>query len=56
MWRSNREPEMWTTFAIVIGAILCCLFVIPFLYGFVTEFLKLRRQGRQPHLRIFNEE
>ena len=46
---------MWTTLGIIIGAILCCLFVIP-LYGFVTEFLKQRREGRQPRLRIFDEE
>jgi len=47
---------MWTAFGIIIGVILCCLFVIPFLYGFVTEFLKMRRQGRKPRLRIFNEK
>jgi hypothetical protein len=56
MRRSNLEPEMWMTFAIVIGVILCCLFVVPFLYGFVTEFFRTRRQGRQPRLRIFDEE
>lgn len=47
---------MWTWLGIIIGAILCCLFVVPFMYGFVTEFFKMRRQGRQPRLRIFDEE
>jgi hypothetical protein len=42
--------------AIVIGAILCCLCVVPFMYGFAAEFLKMRREGRRPRLRIFNEE
>jgi hypothetical protein len=55
MRRSNQEPEMWTIFGIIIGGI-GCLFVVPFLYGFVTELLKARRQGRKPRLRIFNEE
>jgi hypothetical protein len=47
---------MWTTFAIVIGVIPCGLFVVPFVYGFVTEFFRLRWLARQPRLRIFDEE
>ena len=47
---------MLTALGIIIGGILCSLTVIPFLYGFVTEFFKLRRQSQQPHLRIFEEE
>jgi hypothetical protein len=41
---------MWTAFGVTIGVVLCCLRVIPFAYGFVTEFLKMRRQGRKPKL------
>jgi hypothetical protein len=47
---------MWTTLGIIIGGILCLLVVIPFMQGFVAEFFKMRREARQPRLRIFDEE
>jgi hypothetical protein len=46
---------MWTIFYVVLGAILC-LIVIAFMHGFVAEFCKMRREARQPRLRIFDEE
>jgi hypothetical protein len=47
---------MWTWIRIVIGAILCCLFGVPFMHGFITEFFRLRRESRQPRLRLFKED
>ena len=47
---------MRTALAIMFGVAVSGLFVVPFLWGFVTEFLKLRRQGRKPRLRIFDEK
>jgi hypothetical protein len=47
---------MWTALAIMFGLFVLSLFVIPFVYGFVTAFLKLRRQGRRPRLRVFREK
>jgi hypothetical protein len=47
---------MWTACFIVFGIFVTGLFMVPFLWGFVTEFLKLRRQGRKPRLRIFDEK
>ena len=46
---------MWMILYIVLGAVLC-LFMVPFMYGFITEFFKMRQQGRPPRLRIFDEE
>jgi len=46
---------MWMILYIVLGAVLC-LFMVPFMYGFLAEFFKMRRVARQPRLRIFDEE
>jgi hypothetical protein len=46
---------MWMILYIVLGAVLCFV-VMRFMQGFVTEFFKMRQQGRPPRLRIFDEE
>ena len=46
---------MWMILYIVLGAVLCFV-VMRFMQGFVGEFFKIRRQGRRPRLRIFDEE
>jgi len=46
---------MWMILYIVLGAVLCFV-IIRFMQGFLAEFFKMRRQYRQPRLRIFDEE
>ena len=38
----------------VIGLIISAVFVIPFLYDFITGIIRLARKRGKPRLRIFN--